>query len=314
MPATDGPDIATKSSGTITLYNTYATTGQRLIAGTRFEGNNNLVYHLTSSVIIPGYTKSNNSINPGTIRANIVAERAGSEYNLRKIDFTSTLKIVAYDGGPRYDTIYAKLYTDLTGGYMGTKKTVKSAELASTTEVLGSDLLKELKKQASALVPAEYVTFDNAYTFSHTPPIVAGETVNKATITVSGTLYSIIIKKSDLIAKLAGSQNIDRFGKGSYTTLGLDTLRFLISNPGTFQPNKSNVMIARLNGNIELRGIIPIDELKHKLAGLTLIETQPVFASYNSVINTNKSFGELFPSWALRVPQDENRITLFIKD
>jgi hypothetical protein len=63
-----------------------------------------------------------------------------------------------------------------------------------------------------------------------------------------------------------------------------------------------------------LKGVVPAEELKHKLAGLSLSDTRAVFASYNPVIDITKSFGELFPSWTSSVPKDEKRISLIIKD
>ncbi|MCX6715536.1 MAG: hypothetical protein NT077_00795 [Candidatus Taylorbacteria bacterium] len=314
LPATDGPSISTKSSGTVVLYNAYSAQGQRLIAGTRFVSDSGFVYRLAGSVFIPAYTSSNGTTVPGTIRAVVSADNPGVQYNLSKGDGQAMLHIIAYKDTPRYDTVYAKLYTDIAGGFAGTKKTVNQTLLASTTKNLEAALMKSLQSQAMTGVPAGYVTYANAFTTSFAAPVVGGGISNTANISVSGTLYNVIFKKSDLITKLAGSQNIDRFGKAAFSSSGLESLKFTITNPGTFKPAKATTLIARLNGNMVLKGTIPTSELKHKLAGLSLAGTRPVFATYSSVIDTNKSFGELFPSWASAVPKDENRISLIIKE
>lgn len=314
IPASDGPVISTKSTGTVTLYNYFATEGQRLIAGTRLSNDNGMIYRLTSSVFIPGYKASGGSVIPGTIRTSVVAETAGAQYDLGKNEGSGTLKIVAYKGAPRYDSIYAKVYSDIAGGFSGTKKTVNQSLLASTTENLQRALLKTLQGQALANVPAGSVTYDTAYTISFSQPKIGGEAAKSATVTVTATLYSVLFKESELVAKLAGSQNVDRFGKSAFSSDGLESLKFSITNPGTFKPTAGNALIARLNGNMQLRGIVPTEELKRKLAGLSLADTRAVFGSYSSVIDINKSLGELFPSWASSVPKDEKRITVVVKD
>ena len=314
LPAVDGPLISIKSSGTVTLYNYFAPTGQRLIAGTRFVNGAGLIYRLPNSVFIPGSKSIGNSVVPGTLKTVLVADNAGTQYDLSKGDGSVELRIIAYFGSPRYDTVYAKLHTDITGGFSGTKKTVDQTLLASTTKNLEDALIKTLRSQAATGVPSGYVTYDNAYTTSFAAPTIGGETAKTATVTVTGTLYSVIFKRWELITKLSGTANIDRFGNLAFGTTGLEALKFTITNPTTFRPVKTNTLIARLNGSMTLKGTVPEKELKHKLAGLSLADTRAIFASYSPIIDVSKSFGELFPSWASSVPKDENRISLIIKE
>ncbi|HEX7724274.1 MAG TPA: hypothetical protein VF438_00870 [Candidatus Paceibacterota bacterium] len=314
LPAADGTVTSTKATGSVTLFNAYSTQGQRLIAGTRFAGDNGLVYRLQSSVVVPGYTSSGVNLSPGTIRATVVADEAGSQYNMAKNDGGTDLRVVAYKGAPRYDTIYAKAYGGMTGGFVGTKKIVHPTLLASTTADVQAALTKSLVAQALAHVPEGYVSYPTAYNTMFNPTDVGGNDPKKAVVTVSGTLYSIIFKKTDLAAKLAGQDTVDRFGKSPYSIDGIENLSFTITNPSTFRASKTNTLIARFSGSLTLKGIVPVSELTHKLAGLPLSDTRPIFASYGSVIDISKSSGELFPSWAGAVPKDEKRITVNLKD
>ena len=201
----------------------------------------------------------------------------------------------------------------MAGGFAGTKKIVNQQLLASTTADVQAALTKSLAAQALAHVPDGYVTYPTAYGTSFAPTDVGGSDPKKAVVTVSGTLYSVIFKKTDLAAKLAGPDNMSRFGSAPYSIAGLESLTFAITNPSTFRPSKMNTLIARLSGNITITGIVPTDEIKHKLAGIPLGNTRQIFASYGSVIDISKSSGELFPSWAGAVPKDENRISLEVK-
>ncbi len=314
VTAIDGAYTSTKASGQVTLYNSYAAEGQRLLAGTRLSNDSGFVYRLVSSVFVPGYKSSNGNKIAGSLKADVIADKPGAQYNIKKTEGTGELRIIAYTGGPRYDTVYARLLTDIIGGYEGTKKTVDPKLLASTTANLQEVLRKALLSQALGAVPPGYVTYDTAYTTSYTAPVLGGTSPKVATVTVSATLYNILFKKTDLMGKLAGQQNVERFGKSAYSTPGLESLKFLITNPDTFKPAKQSTLIARLNGNVTMKGTIPVSELKTKLAGMSLADTRAIFGSYSTVVDVGKSSGELFPSWASKVPSDQSRINIEVKD
>jgi hypothetical protein len=153
VPATDGPKISTSAKGKVTLYNSYSAQSQRLIAGTRLSDDTGRVYRLASSVVIPGYTVSGSNTSPGTVSVMITADQPGQSYNVTKSDPVSDLKIVAYKGSAKYDSIYARLATDLTGGFVGAKKTISPATLASTTADLQSKLVAGLLTKLKSSVP-----------------------------------------------------------------------------------------------------------------------------------------------------------------
>jgi hypothetical protein len=157
VPAADGPVISVKAGGKVNLYNAYSASSIRLIAGTRISGDSGLIYRLTSSVVIPGLTKPSGSIVAGSVSTSIIADQAGPEYNISRADSISDFKIVAYKGGLRYDTVYARLTSDVSGGAMGTKKIVPATVLASSTTALKSSILTSLLTQVRNQVPKDYV-------------------------------------------------------------------------------------------------------------------------------------------------------------
>ena len=67
----------------------------------------------------------------------------------------------------------------------------------------------------------------------------------------------------------------------------------------------------KLKGDFNMVGVIPVDELKEKLAGVPLAATQAVLKPYyGSVIESGS--GELIPAWA-KVPKDTSRITVNVE-
>jgi hypothetical protein len=60
-----------------------------------------------------------------------------------------------------------------------------------------------------------------------------------------------------------------------------------------------------------LIGLVPVAEIKKKLAGRSLAQTQEVFKSFSPVIESGT--GELAPPWA-KVPTDLSRIIINVKE
>ncbi|MEN9913213.1 MAG: hypothetical protein RLY66_621 [Candidatus Parcubacteria bacterium] len=307
--ATDGPSISTSAKGKITVYNKYVAAPQRLIAGTRFADSTGRIYRLTDSISVPGYTTSAGAIVPGSISASVVADQPGESYNFTKNDATTDLTIVAYKGTPRYDTVYGRVSTDIIGGFVGTKKTVSPAVLASTTAELKNKIIASLSEQIKNTLPAGYIMYPNAYVPVFSTATVGGGDPKSATVTLQGTLYGILFKKGELVARVAGEEALSTFDGFAFDTPGFESLDFSIANQKDFSPEKKNTLIIKLKGDALLVGSVPIEELKKKLAGLSLADTSSVLRQYKPVIEIDKSSGEITPPWS-KVPSDSSRIRI----
>ena len=309
VPATDGPTISTQAKGKVTLYNSYTAQSQRLIAGTRLSDESGRIYRIVNSINIPGYTTVNGVVTPGTLVTNITADKAGQEYNQVSSSATSNFKIVAYKGTSRYDSIYARLTSDLTGGYVGTKKNISPALIASTTVELQAKLTASLLSEIKGSIPQGYIMYPTGYTTAFQAPVTSGTDPRSATLTQQGTLYGILFKKDELISRIAGEDAISAFAEFDYTTPGLESIEFSIANKKDFSPIKKNTLIIKLRGDIMLIGTIPVDDLKAKLAGLSLPDTADVLRSFKPVVNIEKSSGQVTPPWA-NVPSNTENITV----
>jgi hypothetical protein len=312
VPATLGQNIQTKAIGSVTLYNAYSSLSQKLVAGTRLANDSGLIYRLTSTTVIPGYTTSSGNTIPGSIAAAIVADQSGANYNVSSSDPLSDFKVMAYKGTPKYAGFYARLVSNITGGFNGARTTVAPNTLASTTADLSQSLSASLRDKAARSVPSGYITYSGAFTQSFAAPSVASVGSNSASVAVTGTLYSLIFKESDLAAFLASSSSTDTFGSSSYDSPGLDTLSFSIANPNTFSPAKKTSLVAKISGSFKLVGSVPVDALKKALAGVSLANTGNILKKYASVIDIQDSFGDIAPPWVSGVPSDISRISINI--
>lgn len=311
VSASDGPKVSTSAKGKITVYNSATPQPQLLIAGTRFADQSGRIYRLTSSISVPGYTKPGASIIPGSIVASVVANQPGQSYNITRTDSVSDFKIVAYKGTPKYETVYGRISTDITGGFVGTEKKVDPKVLATATAELKSKITSSLIEEIVGTIPEGYIMYKDAYVTDFSNPIIGGDDPKTATISMNGTVYGILFKRDALVKRIAGEQALETFDGLPYEARGLESLEFSIANAQEFSPGKKNTLIIKLKGEALLAGSIPEDELKQKFAGLALSETGDILREYKPVIEIEQSSGSVTPPWA-RIPSDPTRVTIEI--
>lgn len=311
VAATNGPVTNTKATGKVTFYNSYSAQTIRLIAGTRLTNEAGLIYKLTSSIVVPGYTKPAGTVVPGKITATVTADQPGQNYNISQTDLSKDLKIVAYKGSSKYDTVYARPVTSIAGGFSGVKKIINPSALASSTAILKSQMTASLLKEVDASIPDGYIMYDKGYTVSFGAPVTGGTNPSSATVSLQGTIYGIAFPKNKLVEAIAGNQTISLFGPFAYTAPGLESLEVIITNLKDFSPVKKGALVIHAKGNVKIIGTIPVDDIKKKLSGIPLASTQEVFKSYSPVIESGS--GELAPPWA-KIPTDLSRIKVIVQE
>jgi hypothetical protein len=122
--------VERKATGTVILYNAFNSVSQKLITGTRLETPNGLIYKLKTAVTIPGQKTVSGKKVPGSVEVVVEASEIGDSYNQGLRDF----KVVAYKNSDRYETIYGRSKTALTGGFSGTVPNISQKEIDTAVE------------------------------------------------------------------------------------------------------------------------------------------------------------------------------------
>jgi hypothetical protein len=244
----------------------------------------------------------------------MVADQSGASYNISRSDSLSDFKVVAYKGTPKYATFYARLSSDVSGGFSGVKSSVSSGTLASTSADLQTRLSASLIDKAFHSVPSGYIMYPKAYTQSFGVPSVVSRGTTTADVVVTSILYGIIFKRSDLAATLAGASSKDTFGSLAYDSPGVDSLSFSMINAKDFSPTKKNNLVVKISGSFKLIGSISVDTMKKAFAGVSLADTGTILNKYARVIDIPRSSGEISPPWVGTVPSDISRISIIVKN
>lgn len=309
ITAEDGPLIQRKAKGTVTLYNSYSVTAQKLLAGTRLSKKDGLVYRIVSSITIPGKKIVQGKTIPGSVSVEIIADQVGEKYNSLVTDLTGDFSIVAYKGTDKYNGFYGRLKSDIKGGYSGHDKII-SKETSRTLYVeLQNSLREKLSSQISLSVPEGYVLFDNAYIVDNISFSTTTIDEKNAKITIKATLYGFIFNNQNLINHIAKKQ-IQQSQLVSFRIDGLKDLDFVINNTKDLKVKESTNLNFGLKGKVSIIGTVVEKDLKNKLAGLSLKDTRNIIMESPSV---SSSAVFLTPFWVRSFPKSVDNIKIEYK-
>jgi hypothetical protein len=108
--------METKAHGTIKIVNAYSSETQALVASTRFVTPDGKIFRLQNAVTVPGAKIVSGKIEPSSIDAQVIADKAGTEYNIGP---TERFTIPGFQGTPKYDAFYGVSSQPMTGGNIG---------------------------------------------------------------------------------------------------------------------------------------------------------------------------------------------------
>lgn len=321
VQAVDGPLVQTSAHGNIILYNNYSATPQTLSAGVHLTNTAGLVYRTTKTVIVPGYKKVGTSTVPGSVSVPIVAAAPGPQYNILPTDLTGDFKFIAYKGTPKYTAFYGRINPNnsIAGGSIGGTKVVASSTLAQVYNDLKQNLTAQLLAQSRALIPQDYIVYDNAYSISYSPiaPSAtstggAATSADVADVGMRASLSGIMFKQKDLVKTIAqaGTPSIlvdTSFPNNAFTTSGLSSLAFTSLTPTA---SSSAPFRFSLKGTFGLTGAFVVEDIINRLVGKTMAQSNAIFAGYSTIEGAHAI---ITPFWRHSFPDSPKKISIAIQ-
>ncbi len=305
VTATPGAAINSYAKGMVVFYNT-TKTAQKLLATTALSNTNGQIYKLDHTITIPAAKTVSGKLAAGSISMTITASAPGAAYNMNLFDLGGDFKVVAYKGSAKYDTIYARLKTDITGGLSGVKQNIAADVASSTKTHMEQTLTDQVLKDAKDQTPDGYILFDNANVLSFQMQPTKQVNTTTAALTEKATFYGIIFKK-DAILKNIADKEMSKFNGGVINNEGLNDLNFTIVNKKDFKPQLGTPLTFSLKGTFSLIGKYPEAELKNALAGKNVHTISTLLADYGTISSADVI---IRPFWKQTFPNDVNRITI----
>ena len=143
--------VETKSSGSITISNTYSASPVKLVKNTRFESPDGLIFRVLSDVVVPG----KKGATAGTVNVAVVADQPGEKYNLAP---TAKFTVPGLKSTPdMFAGVTAKSATAMSGGFAGDKPGTAPGALEAAIALVRGRL--EVKAHEAAAAKASDDTF-----------------------------------------------------------------------------------------------------------------------------------------------------------
>lgn len=285
-----------RATGTIVIYNNYNATPQRLIKNTRFATPEGLIFRISDSVTVPG--KKDNI--PGSVEAVVVADEAGTKYNVGLKDFT----IPGFKGDPRYTTFYARSKTALAGGFSGVQKIVAEADRAKAKANIENKLIAELTKQIIAQKGDSNVFFAKAYVvdFKELPEEAVGDA--QVSIKEEATVSAVLFNVNALTSVIARA-NIKDYKDIPIAIRALENLAF--APKGEFKPVTGDSVSFTLAGSTTFEWLFDEGAVKKAFLGQSRANVQTILQKFPMIQSVGIS---LTPFWARTLPVNPEKITI----
>lgn len=306
---TEPKDISEKGNGTITLYNEFTTTPQKLLAGTFLVDNNGKTYKTDSAVTIPGYKlDSKKKVIPGQITVNITAFLAGEVYNGSPSDF----HINSFKGTTKYNKIYGKPKTDITGGALGLFYVLSDQDKNKIKTIAESSFKDDLINKVKALVPPGYILYKDAINFSYKVPEDLLSVNPEAEIEIEGILSVVLLDQKSLFDNIIKTSlgDISKQEIKEIVIPNLNNFSFSFVNKEQLISKDIDSISFLLDGNTEAIWRPDTDLLKMKLSGIEKTEVLPIFAQDKGI---NSALVKIFPPWQKNIPSDITKINILVK-
>ncbi len=300
VEATEEKIASQKASGKIVIYNNYSAVSQRLINNTRFESSDGRIYRLASSVDVPGTKVVSGKTVPGSIEATVYADEPGDKFNMKLADLSGDFKVPGFKGTPRYNSFYARLKTDITGGLIGKQKIVSPTVRKETEEKIKATLKEYLLKEFYSIKPDSYIIFNNSYAIDYVTESDIVEDSGKVKISITGHLNGTVFNSLKVANIIAGKKGV--------TFDGLQ-ISFIPDEKLLASIVKEGV---KLTGEGEIRWIYNQDQIRRDLIGKPASELIQILSKYKEQVETIKVTFK--PVWTSYFPDNINRIKVIELD
>ncbi len=295
-------DVAQKARGIITVFNEYGTTPQVLIATTRFQTSDGLVFRTLKGITVPGTKVENGKIIPGSISVEVIADKPGQSYNIPASKFGIPAFNERGDSG-RYEKIYGRSSEAMKGGAIGKAKVVTDLDFNTAKQTLSDLVIKDvgdsLKTQTAGL---KVINASGVKLKEPESSAKIDEAADSFMVTVGGSIKTVGFKEDDL--KNLIKQYVDK-------TQNLNAIpeKFSISYDNIAFDETSNTLL--FNVNIKGNGYAKIDtdKIKAELVGKNINEIKEYFKIAEGVESAKVL---LKPFWVKKIPKDKEKTELRI--
>jgi len=305
VSATGQQKVSTKAAGQITIVNAFSNVRQRLIKNTRFESPDGLIFRITDSVEIPGFTKdAGGATVPGTAIAKVIADGPGDTYNVKPSRFT----IPGLKGSEQFDKVYAESKETMLGGYDGMKFIIDEGELSKARQELHLELREKLLARLKTERPNGFTFFEPSITFAY--DLLPATDAGAQTVVIKDQARLLApLFKTDAFATYIASKTIPGYEGATIRIEDPQKLSFSYVATSSDISTLDSLKF-RLDGGIRMIWTYDKEKLRNDLRGVSETALPRILSDDKQYGAIERSRVIIRPFWKSSFPNDLSKIRI----
>lgn len=296
--ATGKQQIAERARGNAAIVNSFSSSPQILVAGTRFVTDAGVLFRLQKAVTVPGAKIEEGKIMPQSVDVDLVADAPGEGSNIAgKV----TLKIPGFKGTPRYDGFFATVAGGFVGGFQGEATVVSADDLKNAQERVTKALFDDLRGEIGRKVPSGLTALQELQSVE----------ITKVTAPKAGTHAEQFSVSADAVGKVMVFRQDDATALIRAFALADSPDQELVDGSSAIRYHARSIDFDKgraemtMGGSIKTKVVVRQDELATLVAGkksgsiADLLRSRPEIASFSI---------SFFPPWRSSAPSDPAKI------
>lgn len=303
--ATGKTNSESKARGTIIIYNAYTPPqSPTWIGGTRFETSDGKIFKTIQKITVPPAKIENGNIVPGTIEAEVIADVAGSDYNILPSEFT----MPAFKGTSKFNVFYGKSTSAMRGGSKGEGTVIVLEDIENAKKEIEGELLEAAKNELKETLPKDLEFMEDAVAVKILEEKIsdrAGTAIENFSVSLKVSATAFLFKEDNIRSLIA--KNIET--KIMRDEIVFKDMRKRYSNVDV----DFSAGIMTFNANIEqdIAASFNKEDLKTAFAGKNESEIRDFVLSQDLMDGAQVSFS---PFWVKKAPNNKAKINIIIEE
>ena len=282
--------------GNVVIFNKSSQAPQVLIATTRLEMSDGKIYRIPQTITVPGYTRENGEMVPGSREVEVVADKPGAEYNIGLTDFV----ITGFKGSAKFETVFARSKTEMSGGFRGAEQTVRAEDLNRALIALRAEGEANAQGLVQAKVPEDMFLLKDSIEY-----IVIDQEVKP--VADRNDTFQLVLRAEARGAIVARDEFVKLFERSSlpflFRVANLEDLNITLEQYH-YEGDPGSV---RVSGDAILESLINTDAIQAFIAERRVSSSRDVLGQFAELESVTIRFR---PFWFKRVPSDSARIDI----
>ena len=285
--------VEVPAEGLITVLNK-TNSAQRLVATTRFQTNDGMIYRTPSAITIPAASGGN----PGQLtNVRVVADKTGDQGNGYQ---NAKLTVPGLAGTELEGEVYATTVSGFEGGFVGTRAVPNESEANLAVEELTENLSNNFTDLAQLLLGDEKVLLGVNSEISYEDSI-SGESSDEAIVKVIATAEVAVMNETQLVNKLASQV------PGQVDTNNLELLNRGMIN---FTLIEEDEIKLSFDANPLLGYELNIEQISEEILGLSADAVDETLSNNNAI---DKYELIVSPFWRSSVPDNIDKVKVVVE-